>query len=164
MLTSQKSTPRHNTIRAPTEVSPWNDTIHPTFYLSIILSFCAACERYSQTCRNDRSPEIGVVTASYPIQFCYSYSLLVHSTAKLLTFFKTVEHPRGKTKKSGFQTGPTQTGLYKQRRWLETGNFGLRNYRNCTIRVAKTKARISFAVTAKLICDFVFAYADCWFS
>ena len=33
-----------------------------------------------------------------------------------------------------------------------------------TIRVAKTKALISFAVTAKLICAFVFAYADCWFS
>ena len=28
----------------------------------------------------------------------------------------------------------------------------------CTIQVAKTK------VTAKLICVFVFAYADCWFS
>ena len=25
-------------------------------------------------------------------------------------------------------------------------------------------ALISFAVTAKLICVFVFAYADCWFS
>ena len=34
----------------------------------------------------------------------------------------------------------------------------------CTIRVAKTKALISFEVTAKLICVFVFAYADCWFS
>ena len=33
---------------------------------------------------------------------------------------------------------------------------------NSTIRVAKTKALISF--TAKLICAFVFAYADCWFS
>ena len=30
--------------------------------------------------------------------------------------------------------------------------------------MAKTKALISFAVTAKLICVFVFAYADCWFS
>ena len=29
---------------------------------------------------------------------------------------------------------------------------------------AKTKVLISFAVTAKLICAFVFAYADCWFS
>ena len=32
------------------------------------------------------------------------------------------------------------------------------------MRLAKTKALISFAVTAKLICVFVFAYADCWFS
>ena len=31
------------------------------------------------------------------------------------------------------------------------------------IRVAKTKALISFAFTAKLICAFVFAYADCCF-
>ena len=35
---------------------------------------------------------------------------------------------------------------------------------DCTIYVAKTKALISFAVTAKLICVFVFAYAKCWFS
>ena len=39
--------------------------------------------------------------------------------------------------------------------------FGFRKKRNCTIRVAKTKALISFAVTAKLtaklICAFVFA-------
>ena len=33
------------------------------------------------------------------------------------------------------------------------------------IGVAKTKAlMISLAVTAKLICAFVFAYVDCWFS
>ena len=31
---------------------------------------------------------------------------------------------------------------------------------DCTIRVAKTKALISFAVTAKLICVFVLAYAE----
>ena len=36
--------------------------------------------------------------------------------------------------------------------------------RDCTIRVAKTKALISFAVTAKLICVFVFAYAESRFS
>ena len=34
----------------------------------------------------------------------------------------------------------------------------------CTIRIAKTKALISFAVTAKLICAFVFTYAKSWFS
>ena len=32
------------------------------------------------------------------------------------------------------------------------------------MHVAKTKALISFAVTAKLICAFVLAYADCWFT
>ena len=32
------------------------------------------------------------------------------------------------------------------------------------MRMAKTKALISFAVTAKLICVFVFAYAKSWFS
>ena len=36
--------------------------------------------------------------------------------------------------------------------------------RDFTIRVAKTGALISFAVTAKLICVFVFAYAKRWFS
>ena len=35
---------------------------------------------------------------------------------------------------------------------------------DCTICVAKTKALISFAVTAKLICVFVFAYAKSRFS
>ena len=35
---------------------------------------------------------------------------------------------------------------------------------DCTICVAKTKTLISFAVTAKLICAFVFVYAKRWFS
>ena len=35
---------------------------------------------------------------------------------------------------------------------------------DCTIYVAKTKALISFAVTVKLICVFVFAYAKSRFS
>ena len=41
---------------------------------------------------------------------------------------------------------------------------GFRKKRDRTIYVAKTKALISFAVTAKLICVFVFAYAKCSFS
>ena len=36
--------------------------------------------------------------------------------------------------------------------------------RDCTIHIAKTKALISFAVTEKLICVFVFAYAKSRFS
>ena len=59
----------------------------------------------------------------------------------------------------GFRPGPTQTRLCSHRRWLEASNFGFRKKRDCTIRVAKTKALISFVVTAKLICVFVFAYA-----
>ena len=68
------------------------------------------------------------------------------------------------TNNLGFRPGPTQTELYSHSRWSEAGNFGFKKIRNRTIRVAKTKALISFAVTAKLICVFVFAYADCWFS
>ena len=40
---------------------------------------------------------------------------------------------------------------------LEAVHFGFRQSRNCTIRVAKTKALIRVANTAKLICAFGFA-------
>ena len=36
--------------------------------------------------------------------------------------------------------------------------------RDCAIYVAQTKALISFAVTVKLICVFVFVYVKCRFS
>ena len=58
--------------------------------------------------------------------------------------------------------GPTQTDLYSHRSRLEAGKFRFEKERDCTIRVAKTKALISCAVTAQLICVFVFAYANCW--
>ena len=64
----------------------------------------------------------------------------------------------------GFRPGLTQTRLYSHRSRLEAWKFGFKKKRKCTIRVAKTKALISFAVTAKLICVFVIAYANCWFS
>ena len=63
-----------------------------------------------------------------------------------------------KTGLRDFRPGPTQTGLYSYRRWIEASNFGFRKKRGCTIRMAKTKALISCAVTAQLICVFVFAY------
>ena len=43
-------------------------------------------------------------------------------------------------------------------------SLGFRIWVEEEIRVAKTKALICLAVTAKLICAFVFALADCWFS
>ena len=67
-------------------------------------------------------------------------------------------------RKPVFPPGPTQTGLYSRRRWLGACYFVFRKERDCTIRVAKTKALISFAVTVKLICGFVFAYAKSQFS
>ena len=58
---------------------------------------------------------------------------------------------------SGFRPGRTQTGLKSHRRTLEAWNFGFKKKRNCTILVAKTNGLISCAVTAQLICAFVFA-------
>ena len=60
-----------------------------------------------------------------------------------------------------FRPCPTEIGLYSHRSRLEARIFGFKIKRDCTICVAKTKALISFAVTAKLVCAFVFAYADC---
>ena len=72
--------------------------------------------------------------------------------------FATLSEPqRKKTGLRGFRPGLTQTGLYSHRSWLEALNFGFRKKINCTFQVAKTKALISFAVIAKLICPFVFA-------
>ena len=89
---------------------------------------------------------------------CFSGSYLSHRSTVL-------SEPRSeKTGLQGFWPGPTQTGLCSYRRWLEDWNFGFRKKRDCSIRVAKTKALISFAVTAKLICVFVFAYAKSQFS
>ena len=65
------------------------------------------------------------------------------------------EPVREKTNNLRFRPGSTKTGLYSHRGWLEAGNFGYRKQRNCTIRVAKTKA-----VTAKLVCAFVFDYEE----
>ena len=42
--------------------------------------------------------------------------------------------------------------------------FVNRKKRDCTTCVAKTKALISFAVTAQLLCGFIFAYAKSRFS
>ena len=79
------------------------------------------------------------------------------------TFHRINEPMHEKTNNLGFRPGPTQTRLYSHGIKLEAENFVFKKKRNCTIRVAKTKALISCAVTAQLICGFVFAYANCWF-
>ena len=74
------------------------------------------------------------------------------------------EPQREKNRLRGFRPGLTQTGLYSHRKELESSNFGYKKRRHCTILVAKIKAMISFAVSAKLICAFVFAPAKIRFS
>ena len=84
-------------------------------------------------------------------------------TTAVLRFCKWT--PAWENTQFGSWPGPTQTRLYSYWRWLEAWNFVFsRKKRFCTIQVAKTKALISFAVSTKLICVFVFAYANCWFS
>ena len=46
---------------------------------------------------------------------------------------------------------------------LEAAIFRFKQKRDCIIHEAKTKALISCAVTAQLICVFVFTYAIFWF-
>ena len=59
-----------------------------------------------------------------------------------------------------FRTGLTQIKLYKHRRWPEAGNLDFESKEIVlSVCVAETKAQISFTVTAKLICAFVFTYA-----
>ena len=77
---------------------------------------------------------------------------------------KTIEPLHEKTNNLGFRPDPKLTGLYSHRISLVALNFGFRKKRNCTIRIAKTKALMSCAAAAQMICAFVFAYADCWFS
>ena len=100
------------------------------------------------------------------LQWLTSERICTHnSTHTHIMSFYISNGPRcEKTGLRGFRPGPTKTGLYSHRRWLEARNFGLIQKRNCTIQVAKTKALISFAVTAKLIFVFVFAYAKIRFS
>ena len=61
-----------------------------------------------------------------------------------------------KTYDMGFRPGQSQTDLYSPGSRLKASNFGSKKKRACTICVAKTKMLISCAVTAQLICVFVF--------
>ena len=88
---------------------------------------------------------------------------LSSGNSKSTTKYLKIEPPRGKTNNvvsEQVQHKPACTSTEKSQK-LEISDLSRENF---TIRVAKTKALISFAVTVKLICVFVFAYADCWFS
>ena len=65
---------------------------------------------------------------------------------------------------SGFPTRSDTNRAVQQQKMARGLNFGFRKKRDCAICVEKTKALISCAVTAQLICVFVFAYAESRFS
>ena len=92
---------------------------------------------------------------------CHSF---VFTFAKSRFSYDVSQSMREKKTKMWFPNRSIKNQVVQAQRWLEAGSFGFRKKRNCNIRVAKTKALISFAVTAKLICAFVFAYEQCWFS
>ena len=68
-------------------------------------------------------------------------------------------------KQCDFRTGLTQPELAVQAQKMAQRREVLDlDSRGLILRVAISKALISFAVTAKLICAFGFAYAKCWYS
>ena len=73
-------------------------------------------------------------------------------------FYQLQNEPRHVLRKSIFGVSDTQPGLYCNWGRLEAWNFRFRKNKDCTSYVAKTKALISCAGTAKHICDFVYAF------
>ena len=72
------------------------------------------------------SLNFGVLTAKlFAIKIVRSFSI-IHFKHVYVVFVVTIEPRREKTSLQGFQPGPTQTGLYNQRRWLDARNFGFR--------------------------------------
>ena len=83
------------------------------------------------------------------MQIVFSCEIIIISQ-RIVLIALPYEPRREKIGLQGFRPG-----LIENR--LEACNFGFQKKMNYTIRVAKTKALISCAGTAKLICAFVFA-------
>ena len=74
--------------------------------------------------------------------YCYGAILMLACIIPLfLTYARIIEPRREKAGLRGFRPGLAQTQLYRHRRCLETRHFGLRKWRNNTIRVAKTNVK-----------------------
>ena len=74
------------------------------------------------------------------------------------------EPVREKTQQFVFSTRSNTNQPVQSHKIARSFKFRVREEEDGTIHVTKTKALISFAVTAKLICVFVFSYAECCFS
>ena len=71
----------------------------------------------------------------HKVNVCFIFTYQLHITPHVSCIMR---------KQCGLQFGPTQTELYKHRRWLEAGNIRFKKKRNCTIHVVKTNALIRF--------------------
>ena len=95
-----------------------------------------------QTKKNKNAHELPLLCFFVVFYICQKKVFL-----KILVIF---EPRRKKTGLWGIRPGPTQTGLCSHRSMLEAVNFGNKYKKSCTIRIAKTKVLISYAVTAQL--------------
>ena len=64
----------------------------------------------------------------------------------------------------GFLTRSDTNRFLSSKKGLRNLKFWIKKKKDCTIPIAKTKVLISCAVTAQLICAFVFALAKIWLS
>ena len=128
-----------------------------------VFSLCQDCLS-SQIKLDDNSTSFGSVLHWVIELHVEKYSWIIirypiNSSVK--TCLQYIRAASWENQQCGFWPGLTQTRLYSYWRWQEARNSVFRKKRDCTIQV-KTKELISFAVTAKLICVFVFAYAKHW--
>ena len=160
-------------MKTNTEADPLRGDLYPKLEIATLAIFCGCTARIVSNAvgnTEDRSSPGGAHLKGEKISHKVAPSVCIFALFKNVNWYtcsQNIEHiePRcEKTGLRGFRPGPTQTGLYSHRRWLEAFNFGFRKKRDCAIHVAKTKPLISFAATAKLICVFVFAYAKSRFS
>ena len=101
---------------------------------------------------------------NYAISVCVLDFLKLGRTFRLLLFDLQLSRNVRKPTMWILTRSDTNQGVQslEMARGLKFCNLGSRG--DCTIQVAKTKVLISFAVTAKLICVFVFVYAKRLFS
>ena len=83
---------------------------------------------------------------SYLSTHLVSKRILVKFYASVTSLYRLVPRHE-KTCLRSFQPGPTQTGIYNLKRWLEAWHFTYRKERDCSIYAMETEAMISCRVT-----------------
>ena len=94
------------------------------------ISLCTSNNDETNLSRPAHMKQMRICKCVYYFNTTYTrYSFLIRSPPTLLlddTEYEPHEPRYEKTGLRGFRPGPTQTGLYSHRRWLEAGNFVFR--------------------------------------